>query len=812
MEFPVNDSRPKHWWDWPAVLLLIAAIYIAATRLNATSWTNELNLVQTVALLGVVAGLALGKSTFSPGLVRFFAFVYGAFVVVWQMGLTLGQGVLWPERMISMGNRFLIILDQIFQQKPVTDNLFFNLLMASLFWTLSVYAGYSLTRYGNPWRAIIPAGFSMIIIQAYDSFIPVRTWFLAGFIFLALLLVARMHFVKLHIRWKNNRTYLPPYVGIDSLRLGLITTVILVLFAWTVPAVASAVPQAEQVWLNATRPWIDIRNRLSNVFYSLQASVGVVTDFYGETLPLGRGNPLSDTIIMKVEAPPRAASNVRYYWRSRVYDTYEVGWSSTLPVVDFISPDEFNLNLPEYEKRANSTFTITTHFPIQNLQIPSQPVWVSRPADAFYAVNSDGSIDLSHLKADPVLLAGDTYQVEASLTAASQKELREAGTDYPSWVTARYLQLPDTITPRTHELAETIASGYDNPYDITQAITDFLRTSLIYNDTVPNPPGDQEPIDWVLFDHKQAFCNYYASAEIVMLRSLGIPARLAVGYAEGERTSIGGIEDIPTMGPGGQNIPLEIQITGDIFDVRHQDAHAWPEVYFPNIGWVEFEPTVSQQPIIRPIGLLSDSSAPPPINPQLEELQDRARRRLDELSALSDSIQGITIGGLPINPTPIYAAMVIIIIVSITLIVRRVRIQRGSPPIPVQLEASFERAGIKSPKFIIRWARLAGLSPLSRAYLELNRALSRLGHPPLLADTPSERGTELVQILPVAEKPVHSVIIPYQNSIYGNQASDSEEAQLAGKEIRKLSYLARLQRFLARFQDPKRKRRSSERT
>ncbi len=812
MEFPVSDSRPKRWWDWPAVLLLIAAIYIAATRLNATSWTNELNLVQTIALLGVVAGLALGKSTFSPRLVRFFAFVYGAFVVVWRFGLTLGQGVLWPERMISMGNRMLIILDQIFQQKPVTDNLFFNLLMASLFWTLSFYAGYSLTRHGNPWRAIIPAGFSIIIFQVYDPFLPGRTWFLAGFIFLALLLVARLHFVKLQYRWKNNGTYLPPYVGLDSLRLGLITTVILVLFAWTVPAVASAVPQAEQVWLNVTRPWLDVRDRLSNVFYSLQASVGVVTDFYGENLPLGRGNPLSDTIIMTIQAPPRASSSVRYYWRSRVYDNYEAGWSSTLPAVNFVSPDDFNLNLPEYESRASSTFTITTLFPIQTLQTPSQPVWVSRPADAYYGINSDGSVDLSHLKADPILLAGDTYRVEASLTTASQKELREAGTDYPSWVTARYLQLPDTITPRTLELAEEIASEFDNPYDIAQAITDFLRTNFKYNDTVPGPPGDQEPIDWVLFDHKQAFCNYYASAEIVMLRSLGIPARLAVGYAEGERISPGGTEEIPTLQSGGENIPQETQITNDIFDVRHRDAHAWPEVYFPNIGWVEFEPTVSQQPIIRPIGLLSDSSESPAQDTLSEEMEGRILRRLDELSALRDSTQGALIGGLPIDPTPIYVAMMIIIIISITLLVRRVRIQRGSPPIPVQLESSLERVGIKSPKFLIHWAHHAGLSPLSRAYLELNHALSRLGQPPQLADTPSERGADLVQILPVAENPVRSVVIQYQNSIYGNQASDSEEAQLAGKEIRKLSYLARLQRFFTRFQDPKSKRRSSART
>jgi transglutaminase-like putative cysteine protease len=616
-----------------------------------------------------------------------------------------------------------------------------------------------------------------------------------------------MHFIHLKYRWKNDGTYLPPYVSMDSLRLGLITTVILVLFAWTVPAIASAVPQAEQVWLNATRPWMDVRNQLSSVFYSLQASVGVVTDFYGDYLPLGRGNPLSDTTIMTIEAPPRPASNVRYYWRSRVYDTYEEGWSSTSPVVDFVTPDEFNLNLPEFENRTSSTFNITTIFPIQNIQTPTQPVWVSRPANAHFAVNSDGSVDLSHLKADPVLMAGDTYRVEASLITASQQQLREAGTAYPSWVTARYLQLPETITPRTIELAESIAADLDNPYDITQTITDFLRTSLSYSDTVPGPPGDQEPIDWVLFDHKEAFCNYYASAEIVMLRSLGIPARLAVGYAEGERTALGGIEDIPSLDPGGQNIPQGIQIEGDIFNVRHKDAHAWPEVYFPNIGWVEFEPTVSQQPIIRPFGLLPDSSGGSQ-PPDFEELRDRAGQRLDELSALEPAGNELNIAGLEIDPTPVYISLGAIAALAIFLLIRSVRSRRGSPPLPVQLESGLERVGIQSPKFLLRWARFARLSPLSRAYLELNRALSRLGKPPLISDTPSERADDLVQLLPVSENPVQTVIIPYQNSIYGDQSEDIEAAQQAGKEIRKISYFAKLQRFLSRFQEPKRDKRT----
>ena len=134
MENPVLISKSTRWWDWSAVLLLAGALIIAAIRLNSTGWTHELYLIQTVVVLGVIAGLALGKSSFSRGVARFFALVYGLFVIGWQVGLILGKGVLWPERMISMGNRLLITLDQIFQQKPVTDNLFFNLLMASLFW------------------------------------------------------------------------------------------------------------------------------------------------------------------------------------------------------------------------------------------------------------------------------------------------------------------------------------------------------------------------------------------------------------------------------------------------------------------------------------------------------------------------------------------------------------------------------------------------------------------------------------------------------------------------------------------------------
>jgi transglutaminase-like putative cysteine protease len=176
---------------------------------------------------------------------------------------------------------------------------------------------------------------------------------------------------------------------------------------------------------------------------------------------------------------------------------------------------------------------------VQTFYVAPQPLWVSRPARADLAYNPDGTTDLSALHASPRLRAGQAYQVRSSISVATADQLRAAGTDYPRWVANRYLQLPPTITPRTRELARQVAAGLDNPYDIAIAVTDYLRAQISYADTTPSLDSDQEPLDWFLFDLRQGFCNYYASAEIVLLRSLGIPARLAVGFAQGTRQKSG---------------------------------------------------------------------------------------------------------------------------------------------------------------------------------------------------------------------------------------------------------------------------------
>jgi len=753
----------------------LAAISTAATRLIATHWTDHLNLVSILASLGVLAGLALGQSIFSPRQAAAFALAYGLFAVPWQLGLTLGPGILWTERLISLAGRLSIALGQLARQEAVQDPLLFLFLMTSLFWTLGVHAGYNLTRHARAWRAILPAGLTLLIIQIYDPFVTSRARFLGGYIFSSILLLARLTYLHRYARWKQTRVRLPLYIGFDMSRATLLITALLILVAWSIPALADVLPSAEEAWQHATQPWITVRDRLSKAFAPLRRTIGLVHyKYYGERLSLGRGGRLSDTLIMTVEAPPRPAGSVRYYWRARVYDHYaDARWTSTFSITQPVTPTHFGLTFPEAEGRWEATFAFNLAIPIATLYTPPQPIWISRPAQANLAYNPDGTADLAALHAAKPLRAGETYQARSSLSTATIAQLRAASADYPLWVTDRYLQIPSTVTTRTLQLARQIASGMDNPYDIAAAVTAYLRTHIQYSETIPPPPPDQEPLDWFLFDLRQGFCSYYASTEVILLRSLGIPARLAVGFAEGERQ--------------------DDESEGDIYLVRQRDAHAWPEVYFPGLGWVEFEPTASQSPIYRPLGegqpdTAAGSTAPYGGGAEEGFPDDRLERVRDTEFGPASDLRKVT------ARWNLFLALGLILL----FLAWRVHRRRGLAPLPVLLEGGLRRLGLQPPPALRRWARRVALAPLERAYLELNYALARLDAPPDPTDTPAERVAALARLLPAAVDPAQRLLAEYHATTYSSHPGSLHVARQAARAIRDLSWRAKVRRLTVR--------------
>jgi len=133
---------------------------------------------------------------------------------------------------------------------------------------------------------------------------------------------------------------------------------------------------------------------------------------------------------------------------------------------------------------------------------------------------------------------------------------------------SRYLQLPESLPQRVKDMARNLTSAAKNDYDKVKAIETYLSKNYLYTLNPPRTPSDRDFVDYFLFDLKQGYCTYYASAMTVLVRSIGIPARYVEGYV---------LPPMPT--------------SGDTYEVTNEQAHAWVEVYFEGFGWVPFEPT-----------------------------------------------------------------------------------------------------------------------------------------------------------------------------------------------------------------------------
>lgn len=823
---PVRMTLPRRF-DWPAALLLMAAMLTAATRLAVTKWTADLSVVQTIAVLGVIAGLALGASRFSSRLAAYLALAYGIFTIPWQIGAVQQSEALWSDRLAVMGYRLGVIVYQLINKQTVMDSLLFIVLMSALYWILSVYAGYAVVRHSDAWKAIVPTGLALFVIQYYDPAVSRRAWYLAFFIFFGLVLVARLAFVREHTRWQDNRTALPPHLSLDFIRFAVAIASVIVILAWTAPAVAEALPAAQRLWEPVRNKWNDSVNDMNYAFASLRSTRQVFSPVYGNSAVLGRGTPLGDTQMFLVRTPLNAPPGVRYYWRARTYDIYQDGqWYSSIDQSRVYNPEDDRLDAPAGTGRWEGDFTFISRVNMGSIFTPPQPLWVSHGGHMTYRTNPDGSLDVSGFVADPAITPGQFYDVRASISNPTIGQMRRAGNDYPDWVAEHYLQLPPEVTERTRQLAADITAGLDTPYDKAAAITAWLRENMTYVEYIDaNPTPGQDLVDWFLFDLKQGFCNYYASAEVVMLRAAGVPARWSIGYAQGE-----------LIGEQGDRRDLSVEELTYI--VRNRNAHSWPEVYFPNIGWVEFEPTVSQPDILR----LSDS--------QLDPLQDTSTANNNLNNSPYDNRDEVQDGGQPVGAAERRQALLRLvylmagILAAICLFVglgvrflpvfgfepaavllkrmlERIGVQppemvnqwaekaanapppRGViriAPLPVLMERALVRIGARPPEFLRRWSQYVQLPPLAKAYNEINLGLRRLGASPAITATPGERAVTLGEMVPPAHDPAYNLVHEYQVEMFGRGSADLPKAQEAARSVRRQAMREFFRRILARFQ------------
>lgn len=175
-------------------------------------------------------------------------------------------------------------------------------------------------------------------------------------------------------------------------------------------------------------------------------------------------------------------------------------------------------------------------------------------------------------------------QMQGVLPVVDEERLSQTGQQYPKEILRHYLQLP-AIPERVRRLAEELTGEADNPYDKVKAVEAYLKSDEFTYDArnVAVPDEDEDFVDVFLFESKRGYCDYFSTAMVILLRSVGIPARWVKGFTAGELVKKRGADDGAAW----------VAENGTYYEgtVYNRHAHSWVEVYFAGIGWLPFEPT-----------------------------------------------------------------------------------------------------------------------------------------------------------------------------------------------------------------------------
>lgn len=274
----------------------------------------------------------------------------------------------------------------------------------------------------------------------------------------------------------------------------------------------------------------------------------------------------------------QATTANRQYWRVETKDVYTgKGWERS---ADLAYEEQANgeINLDFYagsvqteEETAYVRFNGKNT--MNNLVYPYGMKGVQAIEGVVFSRDPNANMVRAQIRDESVQLQEYSMTFDEPVYSLEALRAVTAGND-PENIMENYTRVPDTLPDRVRELAEEITADTDNRYDQAKAVEQYFNQNgfeYVIED-VPYPEEDQDYVDQFLFETQIGYCDNYSTSMVVMLRTLNIPARWAKGFTGGEeqRVNEDGMRD---------------------FEVTNANAHSWVEVYFPNEGWVPFEPT-----------------------------------------------------------------------------------------------------------------------------------------------------------------------------------------------------------------------------
>jgi len=497
----------------------------------------------------------LGKRTLPPPAVTAFAEQGQALARYWQ------RAVWWTEGLVT--------------GRGGADNLVVVGLACLLAWGAAAWAGWWLARNGKPFVALLPTAI-LLANQVYWA--STGYWELLAFLWSISLLLVLLRLERQFRSWEQAGVDYSPEIRLDALFTALGIAFMVVILAPTLPFLTSR-ELSQAFWRVFENPYRQVEQHVDASFASIRPGRSLIPPSGVEPGGLPRahllgGRPeLGKEIALRVRVRD-ALPGDHFYWRGQTFSVYTGrGWEEPAQNITrrpFNAGEPWTSSPPLASRHVVLAGVTVLAASRAVLYAPAEPISVDRP----YWAEQEPAGDLVALGASGGPLQ---YTVLSAVPDVDANALRTTGTLYDPAITELYLQLPADLPSELVAYAAAITQGATGstsaprtPYDKAVAIEAALRR-LTYTLDVPLPPQGRELVSWFLFDQRSGYCDYFATAMVVLARLNGIPARLAIGYTMGD------------LDPR----------TGD-YVVTELQAHSWPELYFPGYGWIPFEPTPSQ--------------------------------------------------------------------------------------------------------------------------------------------------------------------------------------------------------------------------
>ena len=433
-------------WEAWLTLLLVGLVQLPVVgSLESTKWVNEMPSLTLASLVGLTAGWVLASTRGRALWLHLVGVAIGAGVVFGEVLATMqladpldsGAAARWSELWLRLRD---------WGQAAVTggvssDPLPFVLMIVLLVFSIAYVSSWAAVRWQNVWAALVPGGF---VLLTNISYLPGQPSFsFVVFLFAAILLVARMHFLQALLRWNDQRVSLPDFMSIEVLFAGAWVGLVLVLAAWAIPTANHWGPIADR-WVALMQPVNERIDRVGRLFVGINSKKPLPAHAFSDVFPLRGKIALSSAVLLEVTAPNPV--NLR----GAVYDEYTgSGWrissehNEALPGTS-VQAAAFGTPLTKAQVRepVSVTITVVGDLPDRRLLTAGEPLAASVDAQAIVGA---GPTDVIGLAPDARVQKGDEYTTVGTLSAASVDTLTASGRGYPADIVQRYTQLPSDL-------------------------------------------------------------------------------------------------------------------------------------------------------------------------------------------------------------------------------------------------------------------------------------------------------------------------------------------------------------------------------